>query len=99
MFAMREVAAFLKRHPPFDDLDAATVVRLAERADIERFPAGTKIFEQGAEPPDAVRVVREGAVELVDHGRVVDLLGEGELFGHPSMVAALPTGLEARAHE
>ena len=98
MFAMRDVAAFLKRHPPFDDLDAATVVRLAERAEVERFPAGTKIFEQGAEPPDAVRVVREGAVELVDHGRVVDLLGEGELFGHPSMVAALPTGLEARAH-
>ena len=61
MFAMRDVAAFLKRHPPFDDLDAATVVRLAERADVERFRAGTKIFEQGANAPDAVRVVREGA--------------------------------------
>ena len=97
MVAVRDVAEFLKRHPPFSDLDAATVARLAERADVERFPAGTKIFEQGAEPPDAVRVVREGAVELVDRGRVVDLLGEGELFGHPSMVAALPTGLEARA--
>jgi len=30
---------------------------------------------------------------------VLDLLGEGELFGHPSMVSGLPTGFEARAHE
>ncbi|HEX5856738.1 MAG TPA: putative nucleotidyltransferase substrate binding domain-containing protein [Microbacterium sp.] len=96
---MRDVASFLKGHPPFDEFDAATVARLAQRARHERFPAGTTIFEQGAEPPGALRMVYEGAVELVDRGRVVDLLGEGELFGHPSMVATMPTGLEARAHE
>ena len=96
---MRDVAAFLTGYPPFDELDAATVARLAQRARQERFAAGTTIFEQGAEPPGELRVIRDGAIELVDHGRVVDLLGEGELFGHPSMVAAMPTGLEARAHE
>jgi CBS domain-containing protein len=96
---MRDAASFLTGHPPFDELDAATVARLAQRARWERFAAGTTIFEQGAEPPGALRVVCEGAVELVDHGRVVDLLGEGELFGHPSMVAAMPTGLGARACE
>jgi CBS domain-containing protein len=96
---MRDVASFLKGHPPFDELDAATVARLAQRARHERFPAGTTIFRQGADPPDALRVVCDGAVELVDRGRVVDRLGEGELFGHPSMVAAMPTGLEARAPE
>src|SRR5829696_4947225 len=96
---MRDVASLLKGHPPFDGLDASTLARLAERAKLERFTAGTTIFAQGAEPPDAVGVVCKGAVELVDHGRVVDLLGEGELYGHPSMVAALPTSLEARAHE
>jgi CBS domain-containing protein len=41
--------------------------------------------------------VRSGAVELVDRGRVLDLLAPGELFGHPSMLAELPAGLEARA--
>ena len=42
--------------------------------------------------------MREGGVELVDHGRVLDLLGPGELFGHASMLAELPTGFAARAH-
>ena len=48
---------------------------------------------------DHVRVVRRGAVELVSDGRVLDVLGEGELFGHPSMLSGLPTGFEARAGE
>ena len=40
-----------------------------------------------------------GTVELVDRGRVLDVLGEGDMFGHPSMLSGLPTGFEARAHE
>ena len=61
--------------------------------------AGTTIFSQGAEPVEHLRVVRAGAVEIVFDGRVLDLLGEGELFGHASMLSGLPTGFEARAGE
>ena len=43
--------------------------------------------------------MRAGAVEIVSDGRVLDLLGEGELFGHASMLSGLPTGFEARAAE
>jgi CBS domain-containing protein len=46
-----------------------------------------------------VRIVRSGAVELVEGGRVLDLLGEGEWFGHPAMLSGLPTGAAARAAE
>ena len=46
-----------------------------------------------------LRVVRSGAVEIVYDGRVLDLLGEGELFGHASMLSGLPTGFAARALE
>jgi CBS domain-containing protein len=35
----------------------------------------------------------------VDRGRPLDVLGEGDMFGHPSMLSGLPTGFEARAHE
>jgi CBS domain-containing protein len=96
---MHDIAEFLKEHDPFSGLDEPALERLAERVEVEFFPVGATIFKQGEQPPDRVRVVRRGAVALVDHGRVLDLLGEGELLGHPSMVSGTPTGLEARAHE
>ncbi|MDP9228018.1 MAG: DUF294 nucleotidyltransferase-like domain-containing protein [Actinomycetota bacterium] len=96
---MHDVAEFLKAHDPFRALDEDALERLAERTEVEFFAAGTVIFKQGERPQTKVRVVRRGAVELVDRGRVLDLLGEGELFGHPSMLSGLPTGFEARARE
>src|SRR5258708_6341369 len=96
---MHDIAEFLSGHDPFTDLDEESLERLAEHADVEFFAAGDTIFKQGEQPQTTVRVVRRGSVELVDSGRVLDLLGEGELFGHPSMLSGLPTGFEARAHE
>src|SRR3954464_732433 len=62
------------------------------------FSHGETIFAQGTGPQRAAWVVRRGGVELVDRGRVLDLLPPGEPSGPPSMLAELPTGLEARAH-
>jgi CBS domain-containing protein len=96
---MHDIAEFLRQHPPFEELDEDTLESLAHAVEIEYFAAGTTIFRQGEAPMQHVRVIRSGTVELVDRGRVLDLLGEGELFGHPSMLAGLPTGFEARAGE
>jgi CBS domain-containing protein len=97
--AAPEVTRFLQEHPPFDALDAADVDRVAAAAEVEFHRAGSTIFSQGAEPVEHLRIVRTGAVEIVFDGRVLDLLGEGELFGHASMLSGLPTGFEARAGE
>jgi CBS domain-containing protein len=97
--ALPEVTRFLRSHPPFDTLDAAAVERVAAGAEEELFPAGTAIFSEGAGPVEHLRVVRRGAVELVHQGRVLDLLGEGEVFGQASMLTGLPAGFEARAVE
>ncbi|MGA8333600.1 MAG: putative nucleotidyltransferase substrate binding domain-containing protein [Solirubrobacteraceae bacterium] len=97
--AAPEVTEFLRAHPPFDSLEAGEVDRVAAAAEVEFHRAGTTIFSQGAEPVAHLRVVRTGAVEIVFDGRVLDLLGEGELFGHASMLSGLPTGFEARAGE
>ena len=96
---MHDVAEFLKEHDPFSGLDRATLEGLSERVEVEFFTAGTTIFKRGERSQIDVRIVRRGAVALVDHGRVLDLLGEGELFGHPSMLSGTPPGFEARAHE
>ena len=94
-----EVTRFLRAHPPFDALELEVVERVAAAVEVEFYRAGTTIFSQGAEPVEHLRVVRSGAVEIVHHGRVLDLLGPGELFGHASMLSGLPTGFEARAAE
>jgi CBS domain-containing protein len=95
--AAPEVTQFLLAHPPFDALGIDRVRRVAAAVEIELLPAGTTIIRQGTEPVAHLRVVRSGAVEIVHDGAVLDLLGEGELFGHSSMLSGLPTGFEARA--
>jgi CBS domain-containing protein len=96
---MHDVVEFLHSHPPFEELDEEALEELAETVEVEYFPAGTAIFRQGEKPREHARIVRRGTVELIDRGRVLDVLGEGELFGHPSMLSGLPTGFEARAGE
>ena len=97
--AAPEVTRFLREYPPFDALEVDKVERVAATAEVEFHLAGTTIFSQGAEPVEYLRVVRSGAVEIVDHGRVLDLLGPGEMFGQASMLSGFPTGFEARAAE
>jgi len=97
--ALDGAAAFLRAHPPFSTLELDDVQRVAAAAEVEAHEAGTTIFSQGVGPVQYLRVIRSGAVEIVADGRLLDLLGEGELFGHASMLSGLPTGFEARATE
>ncbi|HEX6400373.1 MAG TPA: putative nucleotidyltransferase substrate binding domain-containing protein [Actinomycetota bacterium] len=66
---------------------------------LESYASGTTILQQGGEPAEALFVVRSGAVELLDDGVAIDLLEEGEAFGHPSLVAGVAPMLSVRAVE
>lgn len=90
---------FLRAHPPFDALDAGDVERVAASVEVEFFLAGSTVFSQSTQPVEHLRVVRSGAVEIMLDGRVLDLLGPGELFGHASMLSGLPPGFTARTQE
>ncbi len=94
---MEDIAAFLGSHPPFDVVDPGELARIAAVTETEAAPRGTAIVAQGAGPVESVWMVRSGSVEVVHDGRVLDLLGPGELFGQASMISGLPTGFEARA--
>jgi CBS domain-containing protein len=96
---MHDIAEFLGGRDPFSGLDEEALEALASRTEVEFFPAGTTIIPQGELAQGRIRVIRRGAVELVDSGTPVDLLGEGEMFGHPSVLSGLPARLEARAKE
>jgi CBS domain-containing protein len=44
-------------------------------------------------------VIHSGAVDILHDGRLLDLLGAGDTFGHAAMLSGLPPGFEARAAE
>jgi CBS domain-containing protein len=94
-----QVESFLARYPPFSALPRDELHRISRSIQIEYFPAGATILRQGGEPARFLYIVRRGAVELLDEGRMLDLLEEGELFGHPSLLSGLSPGVEARAHD
>lgn len=96
---MHDVAEFLHRHPPFEGLGEDEMEVLAAGTEVEYFASGTPILAQREGPLEHVWVVRRGSVELVDNGAVLDVLGEGEMFGHPSMLSGQPANLEVRAAE
>jgi len=97
--AVQEVSEFLRSVPPFEGLTAEEVDRVADACRIEFFAAGATILAEATAPVDSAWVVRRGAVELIAEGRVVDLLGEGEMFGHRALLTDDPLSFSVRAHE
>src|SRR5437870_6139214 len=82
-----DVAGFLAAYPPFDGRDGEQLRRIASATQVEFFPVDTTILERSGEPAAYLYVVRKGAVEILDQGRLVDLIGEGEIFGELSLVS------------
>jgi len=97
--AIPDIVEFLQQYPPFTELDSAAIEWLGKVVEVEFHPAGETIFSKGVQPVEFLRVIRSGAVEVISDGRVLDLMGPGEMFGHASMLSGLPTGFEARAAE
>jgi CBS domain-containing protein len=95
--SLHEVARFLREYAPFDAMRPEEVDELASSARIEFVRKGTVIFGQDVPCQDNSFVVRSGAVELIDGDTVIDVLGPGEVFGHPSMMSGLPTSAASRA--
>ncbi|GAB88832.1 putative nucleotidyltransferase substrate binding domain-containing protein [Gordonia rhizosphera] len=96
---MREYIDFLGGQPPYDALESHDLERLARLVEVEYFAAETHIIEAGQPPLERFYVIRTGEVEVLDRGRVVDILGPGETFGHISVLSGLPPPLTIRALE
>lgn len=96
---MKEYVDFLSGQSPYDALDADDLQRLASKIDVEFAPAGTTVVNENAAPLSHLYVVRTGLVEVVDRGGVVDELGQGDTFGHISVLSGLSPALSVRAVE
>ena len=97
---MQDVAEFLRGHPPFDSLADETLEEVAGSAEIEFYAARAAIIDSAEATSEFAYVVRRGSVELlVEDGRLIDVMDEGEMFGFVSLVSEGPLGFVARAAE
>lgn len=96
---MHEIAGFLRGFPPFEAARDADLDAVVAATEIEFFHQGAWILRAGENNDGFAHVVRTGHVELIDAGRVVDVIGPGDLVGLPSLVSDLPPGLDVRAAE
>jgi CBS domain-containing protein len=96
---LSETARFLALRAPFDALAPEELGRLVAQTEIEFHPAGTAILTEDGGPVTFLRVVHSGAVDITHDGRLLDLLGPGDTFGHAAMMSGLPPGFEASAAE
>jgi CBS domain-containing protein len=67
--------------------------------EIEHFAPGTVILQQAGAPATHLYVVRKGALDIVDDGRVIDQVGEGEVFGMWSLLGHVAPAATVRASE
>jgi CBS domain-containing protein len=94
-----DIAGFLARQPLFLGADPDQLARIAASVRVEFFPSDTTILEASEEPAEFLYVVRKGAVEIVDDGRIRDLLDEGDVFGELSLATGRSPVATVRAAE
>jgi CBS domain-containing protein len=92
-------ADFLGRFAPFEGLEPAEREAIAAAAAEREYDGGEAILLEDGTPSEHLFVVRDGSVELVHQAEVVDVLGPGESFGHPSLLSGLAPAFTVRARE
>ncbi|HET7050730.1 MAG TPA: putative nucleotidyltransferase substrate binding domain-containing protein [Solirubrobacteraceae bacterium] len=96
---LSEIARFLALRPPFTGLAPEELGELVADTQLEFYTAGEVILSEDGGPVTFLRVIHSGAVDIVHDGRLLDILGPGDAFGHAAMLSGLPPGFEARAAE
>jgi CBS domain-containing protein len=81
-----EPLEFLRGHPPWSRLDAASLRAVEDALEIAYAPRGTRVLRQGGPPATHLYVVRKGALRLERDGRLLQSLEEGDPFGFPSLI-------------
>ncbi len=81
-----EILEFIKRFPPFNELPAEELERLAQAAEVGYFKAGSDILEYNQTITD-LHVIRSGVVEVFRHtGDLHNRLSDGGFFGEAGLL-------------
>jgi CBS domain-containing protein len=94
-----EIATFLSRFSPFDNLSPDFLDRVAAGAERREYAVGTDVLIEDGPPVEHLYVIYQGAMELRHDDEVVDILEPGECFGHPSLLTGMAPAFTVRARE
>ena len=95
---LEEVRDFLAAHPPFDALPAEVLDALPARCTMRYARRGSTVMRAGL-TSDRLYVVRSGAVDITDAGRLVDRVGEGGSFGMSALLEQAPARYDVTVRE
>lgn len=95
------VADFIKRFPPFNELNQQDLMTLSEEITILYKEKGGVVFTENEAPHSNFYVVHKGAISLKrsETNDIVDICDEGDIFGLRPLIAKENYKLEAIAHE
>ena len=83
---IEEVIEFLRKVPPFQFLDDATLKEITSGVTMEFYPKGTSLQYQGGPAPEYLHVIKKGEVKVFIKNEneevFVDYRGEGDLIGY-----------------
>jgi CBS domain-containing protein len=79
--------AYVRSIQPFRALSDELFADVAASLEVAFYPAGTRFVHAGGTPLEHLYVIRKGVVRLDRHGRTLQVLEEGEIFGYTSLLA------------
>jgi len=96
---LKQASRFLSQFPPFDELDAVQLERVAEAVTERAVTRGTSVLVEDGPPGESLFVVHSGSMELLRSEQVVDVVTPGEVFGHPTLLTGKPPAFTVRCRE
>lgn len=93
---LRQTAAFLRRFPPFDRMEAAALEFAVTQLTLAYFPRGTPILMPGQGVPEVLHIIQKGRVSLAQPpdrrqpGAASVTLGPGECFSVGALLERRP---------
>ncbi|MFN2409188.1 MAG: DUF294 nucleotidyltransferase-like domain-containing protein [Halomonas sp.] len=94
-----EIRQHMGQHPPFDRLSDSLLDKIASRVEVSYFKTGSDILALNETMTDLC-YIRSGAVEVYRRqGDLYNRLGEGDIFGHFSLLRNQKVRFPAKAIE
>jgi CBS domain-containing protein len=87
-----EVIQFLKKVPPFQFLDDASLSMVVKNLSMDFYPKGSVILKQDSPASDTLKIIKKGGVRVLVKSKsgedvVIDYRGEGDTFGLVSLMS------------